>query len=606
MDKNQIIGLALIFAMVVGFNFFTADQKPVDTKTSIENTALSGKTKVENTIVDNTTSTHNIDSGKTITPERIITVENKDIKFKISSKGAKIYDIELANYLIHDKTKQVVLLQKDKTNAKTFVGGENINDESINYSISTGSSSVKITDTPQTITLSAVIANGKTITQSFTLAPKGFIIDKKIAGSALANQVDISFEFNNTLPVTERKFDNPEAYKFARQHSTANYLTSEDEFDDIGLGTDDDENIEESVKWFSFRQRFFTIGEAPEANIKNLRLTSSYNESSEDLDYIRKMYASYSVPLNTQKEYNSRFYAGPNDFHILEETGITDFGKNVDMGWLIFGVINKYVILPVFSWLASTIGNFGLVIMLLVLFIKIVLFPIAYKSYSSMAKMKALKPDLDELKKKHGDDQQAYGAAQMGLYRQAGVNPLSGCLPQVLQIPILFALFRFFPNAIQLRQESFLWALDLSTYDALISWDTWVWGVGTHISIFTILMTLTTLVNSWYNSQFSATNSNNPAADQMKYLMYFMPLIFFFVLNDYPSGLTFYYFISTLFTIGQQFVANKMIDTDKIRMKIDTNVKNSNNGTNPAKKSRFQQRLETAMEAQKAAKKGKK
>ena len=222
-----------------------------------------------------------------------------------------------------------------------------------------------------------------------------------------------------------------------------------------------------------------------------------------------------------------------------------------------------------------------------------------------MAKMKAIKPDLDKLKEKFGDDQQGYAQAQMGFYRQAGVNPVSGCIPQLLQIPILFALFRFFPNAIQLRGESFLWAKDLSTYDELIRWDTWIPVVGVHISIFTILMTATTLVNSWYNSQFNSSSANNPMGEQMKYIIYFMPLIFFFVLNDYPSGLTFYYFISTLFTIGQQFVANKMIDPEKVRSKIQKNISTAAAGGG-AKKSRFQQRLEAQMALAEEAKKNKK
>jgi YidC/Oxa1 family membrane protein insertase len=272
------------------------------------------------------------------------------------------------------------------------------------------------------------------------------------------------------------------------------------------------------------------------------------------------------------------------------------------MGWLIFGVINRYVILPVFDALAGLFSSFGIVILLLVLFIKIILFPIAYKSYQSMAKMKALKPDLDKLKAKHGDNQQEFAAAQMGLYKQAGVNPVAGCLPQLLQIPFLFALFRFFPNAIQLRQKDFLWANDLSTYDALFEWNTWIFGLGTHLSIFTILMTAATLLNTWYNSQYSSMqtgSSDNAMAQQMKILMYVMPLIFFFVLNDFPSGLTYYYLLSTLFTMGQQFFANKLIDTDKLRAGIETNIKNSNNPNAPVKKSRFQQRLEAAMEAQK-------
>lgn len=598
LDKNQIIGILLIVAMVVGFQLFGPQDNETTTPKTEQTSLASSSNADPNQTLDSVEITPEGNALESL-PEKIITVSNQDLSFKISSKGAQIYDVVLAGYKIFDKTEQVVLLQKTKTSLKTLVNGENISDPNLNYSMS-ADGDIKANDGPITLTLTAKNKQGESIVQTLKVPATGYLLEHSISGDGLSKANQISFDFKNTLPVTERKHEHYEAYKFNRQYATVQMLTAEEDFDDIGLGESENEKMEESLKWFSFKQRFFTIGVAPQNGInKNATFTSSYESNDEHLDYIKHMSADYSVDLSSTKEYKAQLYIGPNDFYTLKNTGITKFQKNVDMGWTIFGVINTYVILPVFDFLADQIHDFGWVILLLVLFIKIILFPIAFKSYQSMAKMKALKPDLDKLKEKFGEDKQAFGSAQMGLYRQAGVNPLSGCIPQLLQIPILFALFRFFPNAIQLRQESFLWAEDLSSYDALISWSQWIPFVGLHISIFTVLMTITTLINSWYNSQFNSNSAGgNAMAEQMKYMMYLMPLIFFFVLNDYPSGLTFYYFISTLFTIGQQYVANKMIDPEKIRAKIDTNVQNHATGT--VKKSRFQQRMEAAMEVQKA------
>lgn len=604
LDKNQLIGIALIALMFIGFQIW--GPKNTESATSDKKEVVSdesSKSKSED-IKEEVTTSAAIDSNSAKIPARVITVKNNDVEFKVSTEGALFYDFKLENFLLHDSTAHVVLLGKDRVNSKILLNGSNLSDKNLRYKTNTGSV-VDATKEAQTIILTALI-NGQEVSQKLVVPSSGFLFEHQIYGTALSGANELGFQSKYSLPVTERRHHKYEAFKFPRTYADINFDTKEGDFDDIGTGADENEEIEESLKWYSFKQRFFTVGYAPENGIEaRARFTSKYNESDDELDYVKKMSSDYTVKLNNSKEFNSKFYVGPNDFYTLKQTGIENFQKNVDMGWTIFGVINTYIILPVFDWLADALpGNFGLVIFLLVLLIKTILFPIAYKSYSSMAKMKALKPDLEKLKEKHGEDQQAYGQAQMGLYRQAGVNPVAGCLPQLLQMPFLFALFRFFPNAIQLRQESFLWAKDLSTYDALISWNSWIPFVGIHVSIFTILMTATTLINSWYNGQNNTTPGNNPAANQMKYLMYFMPLIFFFVLNDYPSGLTYYYFISTLFTILQQFVANKMINPDKIRAKIDSNKQKSASGT--AKKSRFQQRLETAMEAQEAAKKKKK
>jgi len=257
--------------------------------------------------------------------------------------------------------------------------------------------------------------------------------------------------------------------------------------------------------------------------------------------------------------------------------------------------VNKLIIVNLFSWLESFIGNYGVIIIIIVLIIKLCLFPLSRKSYLSMAKMKALKPELDLMKERLGDDKQKIQQEQMQLYRQVGVNPISGCLPVVLQMPFLFAMFFFFPNALALRGESFLWAQDLSTYDVLFYIPFEIPFYGNHVSGFTLLMTISTILYTWSNNQVSAVQG------PMKTIGYVMPLIFMFVLNSYASGLCFYYFVSNIFTFGQQTVIRRFVDEDKIRATLEENKKkNANKG-----QSKWQQKLGQAMKASQEAQKQK-
>ncbi len=263
------------------------------------------------------------------------------------------------------------------------------------------------------------------------------------------------------------------------------------------------------------------------------------------------------------------------------------FEENIDFGWFVFGVISKYVISPIFHFLEGFIGNYGLIIVILVLLVKTVLFPLSYKSYVSMAKMKVLKPELDEIKERNGDDMQAAQKEQMQLYGKVGVNPISGCVPMLLQMPVLLAMFNFFPNSIELRQEPFLWTDDLSTYDSIFSLPFEIPFYGDHVSLFVILMTLSTILYTWSNNQ--ATSVQGP----MKSIQYFMPVILMFVLNSFPAALSFYYFCSNIITFGQQAIIRRFVDDEKIHKKLQENkLRNKDK-----KKSKFQARIEEAMKA---------
>ena len=274
------------------------------------------------------------------------------------------------------------------------------------------------------------------------------------------------------------------------------------------------------------------------------------------------------------------FYYGPNHYQTLNKYHI-GMEKLVPLGWGIFGWVNRFAVIPVFNFLNSFNINYGIIILLLTILIKVVLLPLTYKSYISTAKMKVLQPEMSELQAKFKADPMKLQQETMALYRKAGVSPLGGCLPMVLQMPILIAMFRFFPASIELRQEGFLWAKDLSTYDSILDLPFNIPFYGDHVSLFTILMTVSTLIYTRMNMQMTA--ATNPS---MKYVMYLMPIMFLGIFNNYSSGLSYYYFLANMITFGQQYLFKSFVDEKAIHAKIQENKKK------PVKKSKFQERLE--------------
>jgi len=289
-----------------------------------------------------------------------------------------------------------------------------------------------------------------------------------------------------------------------------------------------------------------------------------------------------------------KFFFGPNDYQKIGSVA-DGFAKNVYLGWPPVYWINKFIIFPVFNLLTQVISNYGLIIIILVFLLKLVLFPLSYRSYLSMAKMRVLKPDLDEIKERVGEDMTKVQQEQMKLYSQVGVNPISGCVPVLLQMPLIFAMFYLFPASIELRQQPLFWAEDLSTYDSLIHFGFEIPFLGNHLSLFTLLMTISTLIYTWQNNQLSAVQG------PMKSVSYVMPVIFLFVLNRFSAGLTFYYLISNLFTFAQQAIIKRFVDEDKIKAIMEENRKK--NAAGVTKKSKFMSKLEDAMKAGEEARK---
>lgn len=358
------------------------------------------------------------------------------------------------------------------------------------------------------------------------------------------------------------------------------YETDED-VDYLSETSDDDDKLDGSVKWISFKQKFFN-----QTLIHDNKFIESGSiiTSTESEEHVKDLTAQIFIPLeeNTVVE-KMHFYYGPNHYPTLKAQDV-ELQKIIPLGWGIFGWVNKFIVIPIFNWLDNYFSSYGLIILLLTLIIKMALFFPMYKTYKSTAKMRLLKPELDEIKERTGDDMQKAQQEQMKLYKQAGVSPLGGCLPQLIQMPILFAMFRFFPSSIELRQESLWWADDLSSYDNIYDLPFEIPFYGDHVSLFTLMMTAVTVLYTYMNSQ-----NSGQMVGPMKTVMYLMPIMFLGFFNNYAAALSFYYFLSTCITVIQNFVIRKfVIDEDKLHKQIQDSKKKKVK----VKKSGLQKRLE--------------
>ena len=388
-----------------------------------------------------------------------------------------------------------------------------------------------------------------------------------------------------------------------RKVVTTNYFADKS-VSDIGRGqtSNVEEKIEEPVNWFTHKNKYFLTGIIAK-NAPMTALTAKSLVDETDSSYVKTMQTEASLSMTDLKtgKGNFQFYFGPNDYQIVKEVKAANFGDNVDLGYAFLRPLNKFFFVPLFSFFEKYISNYGILIIVLVLFVKLLMTPLVYKSYISMAKMRVLAPELAVIREKVGDDQTKMQQEQMKLYQQVGVSPLSGCVPVLATMPILMALFSLFPNLIELRQKSFLWANDLSTYDAPIYLPFEIPFYGSHVSVFTLLMTLSQVLFAWYNNQTTPTQTQ-PGMPNMKVMGYIMPVMFMFIMNSFPAGLSFYYFVSNLVTIGQQQIIRRFVDETKLKTVLDENRIKIASGTK--KQSKFSAMLEKSMKAAEEAKKG--
>ncbi|MFN8207072.1 MAG: membrane protein insertase YidC [Bacteroidales bacterium] len=621
MDRNTVFGLVLIGAILIGFSIFTrpskeqieAAKRKADSIAQVEQlkalemrdtnriTTLS-PANASVTEKDSSTIAARIDqlgvfaSGINGANE-FVTLENDLMRVKLSLKGGRPYSVELKGYKTYDSL-PLVLFSGDSAvfSLDFFAQNRNISTQDLYFTPfetpvfqEAGKDSVRAV-----LRLSA--GQGKYIEYVYTLANNsnrlGFNINLVgLSDVIAANTSALDLRWEAKIPQIEKVWKNENTY------TTVFYKYYQGEVESLKPASrsgEESEQLPARVKWIAFKQQFFSSVLIAQDNFLNAAVKyKSYPEKSKSISYCSAL---ASIPYNSGEDQhiNLSFYFGPNHYNTLKKEG-EDLKELVFLGKWIIKWVNQFLIIPIFNFLNDFISSYGLIILILTIIIKTLLLPLTYGSYKSMAKMRVLKPQIDEInakipKEKNMERQQA----MMALYKKAGVNPMGGCLPLVLQMPILFAMFRFFPTSIELRQQGFLWATDLSSYDSIYQWSANIPILssiyGNHISLFTILMTVTTILSIKQNSQATAASSNQIPG--MQTMMYIMPVMFMFFLNSFSAALTYYYFLTNVITFAQNWLFKKMINEDALLLKINENKKK------PVKKSRFQMALEEASKRQ--------
>jgi YidC/Oxa1 family membrane protein insertase len=612
MDRNTVIGFSLIFLILAGYYWYTApspeeqarmqemrDSIALVEKRAQDSLALIAKKETQSSMpavsdtanepVSKSQELEAYENGK----DSILILKNKQLTLRFHTQGGSLNSVKLNEYKRSDKTDLELLVDGKNDMGWTWTDqkGQELNSRDFFWEVSERS------DSAMAFRLS--INENQYIEQRYVInEKKPYVVDYDVNVIGFSDFVrrgnsDFRFDWAATLQKQERDM------KWEEQHTAIVYKLPEESPTSLSTTEEAEELLKSPVKWIAFKQQYFTALIGSNADISTdakLTMKMKTDNSDSSLD-IKPLSARIFMEYKGEEKRNAayHFYFGPTHYKTLENTDLgvanAELERIIPLGWGIFGWVNRGVVIPVFSALDGIIGSTGIIIMLLTIIIKTLLLPLVYKSYISTAKMRILKPEIDAIKEKHGNDLQKTQQENMALYKKAGVSPLSGCVPMLLQLPILFAMFQFFPVAFELRQKAFLWAADLSQYDGP-SLGFSIPFYGDHVSFFTILMTVSTLIYTHLNNQISGVTG------QMKYIGYFMPVIFLGVLNDYASGLTWYYFVSNMITFGQQFVIRKTVDDQKLHAQIAAARKK------PVKKSKFQERMELAMKASQDRSKG--
>ena len=521
--------------------------------------------------------------------EEIVTLENSVIKIQFSSKGGRIVDVLLKDYkkIIEDENKEEIetplhLLEDEKDRFEYLF---TIN----NRAISTQDLYFTPTINGNEIRFRAATSTGGYIDQIYTLVPDSYQIEYQVSWENIpnANQQTVTLNWLTHLDKLEKNTT------FERTYSTIHFKQNEERTSYASYTSSDEEDLAGDVKWVAHSNQFFNT-----SLIANQAFSSAHLEVTtldEDNPDLKKLHSRLTLPNGPgSNHFRMQMYTGPNDYKKLKEVG-HELEDIIPFGWSIFGTINRRVIRPLFVLLDNLLGSKGVAILLLTFLVKMALYPITYRMLYSQAKTQALKPRMDKLKEKYKDDSKKVQMETMKLYQEYGVNPVGGCLPMLLQMPIWFALYRFFPASIEFRQAGFLWATDLSSYDAFFNLPYDIPMLGGHISLFTILYTISMIGYTYYNSKImtQASTGNEEMMKMMKIMQYAMPFMFFFFFNNYASGLTAYLFFSNLMTIAQTVVTKQfVIDDDKIDRELEAYKQK------PKKTSKFRARLNDAIKEQ--------
>ena len=609
MDKNSVIGFVLIAAIFLGFTVFENKRaaKYAEVKAQQDSIALAqmpfdsssvvslGESSEGASVANNETAPVYKDSclqaasDVNSVPEMVV-LENSKIRIQLTTKGAQPYSVKVKDYYNYDSTELYLFRPGQSEYSLRVYAGEYIKTSNFNFTVASASDSVVVMRLP--------FRNGGYIEQKYTLSEDSYLLKNSLSFVNMdeiipRNVSAFDLDFSMTVPRMEK------GYKNEVQYSKADYYFEGDKKpEELGRGRSATKRIDSKLSWFAFQQQFFsTIFRAPDQFASG---ELAINFKSEDdpehnlMDCSAKMRAELPAGKNVTVPFE--FYFGPNHYQTLKSFD-HKYEKIIPLGGWLVGWFTKFFIIPMFDFFHRFIGNFGLIILLMTLVIKIVVFPLTYKSFSSSAKIAALKPEIDKLNEKypHTDNQQEQLKKQqaiMNLYKRAGASPMGGCLPTLLTFPILWAMFRFFPASIELRQQSFLWCHDLSAYDSIVDFGVRIPLLGDHLSLFALLMAATMWIYSKLTMS-SQPNAGDPSAASMRFMsLWMMPIMMFFICNSLSAALSYYYLLSQLISIAQTWIIRKSIKPESVLEKVLASE------GKPMAKSKWQIRLEEAQRLQ--------
>lgn len=609
MDKNSLIGLTLIMAILLGWSYFTRPseeeiqryrerqdsiarverQKLIDAEIAkaqtLEPAQFTSDTSSDSVVNAMLTRQYGEFAPFAIGDREFYTIETNLLKIKFSNLGGRITSVELKEYSTFDSL-PLVLFDGDSTifNISFFAQNRRIETGKLFFTPSENISTKVVENDSLIVSFALNLPDDRSMEYVYTIYPDKYTVDFNIK----------MHNMNKLIPATSGYLTlNWETFvkrlergiKWETMNSTIAYRYFNNDVEQLNETSDSDEDeINSRLHWISFKQQFFNTTLISKNGFENAILKQKKVDN--DNRFVKKFTTDISIPYNGKADENidMTMFFGPNHFKTLKALDI-DLQNIIPLGRSIFRWVNVGIVIPLFNFLGKFISNYGIIILIMTILIKIILFPLTYKSYLSTGKMSALKPELDKLNEKYPKQEDAMKKQQamMDLYRRAGINPMGGCLPMLLQMPLLIAMFRFFPASIELRHESFLWVEDLSTYDAILNLPFTIPFYGDHVSLFCLLMTI---VNIIYIKMSGQTNSGGQQMPGMKFMLYMMPIMMLFWFNDYAAALSYYYFISLLITIVQTYVMKRSINTEELLEKIKTQSKKA------PQKSRFQKRME--------------
>ena len=607
MNKSNLTGFVLIFAIMMGFSWYQARQRnkqleaqyQLDSIARVEQMAamaMDSMKRAQGIVPENKVDVMTMPAYKDslLTEARLASesfhkLSNDKVEVEFTTRGAQPYSVKINDYMTYDSTALYLIEKGASQYGISLYAGENINTKDFVFQV--------VEHTDSTIVMQLPFAGGGYIQQRFFLPADSYMMQNELSlvnmdGVIPRNVSMLDIDWSVVIPRLEK------GYKNEKQYSNLDYyFTGDKKPENMGRGRDGNERIDTKLKWFAFQQQFFSAIMTAKNEFSSADLSLKFFSENEYKNEGKLMACSAKLRSDFQAGSSNvtipyEFYFGPNDYRTLKSYD-ENYERIIPLGGWMVAWFSRFVIIPCFDLLGKFIHNYGLVILLMTILIKLLISPLTIKSYKSSAKMQVIKPEIDKLNAKYPNEKDAMKKQQamMELYQKAGISPMGGCLPMLLQMPILFAMFRFFPASIELRQQKFLWADDLSAYDSIWDFGVNVPLLGDHLSLFALLMALTMF---FYSKMTASQMSDDPNMAGMKFMsLYLMPIMMFFICNNLSAALSYYYLLSNIITMGMTWYIRKFVVTEE-KVRADMMLKASQ----PKKKSKWQQRLEEAQRMQ--------